>query len=105
MAAGMIFLRVIHLESNGSSNPRTWENSGGQPAATGTVKAFDFDTSWHPTRPALPFPCPKHFPVPSQLTPKRSLFTCCVRRSGAHPPSTAGVGRVKAYLLRRLRFT
>ena len=58
MAAGLIFLRMIHLESNGPSNLLLWENPGGQRAATNSIETFNFDTSLHPSRSALPFPLP-----------------------------------------------
>lgn len=110
MATGLIFLRMIHLESNGLSNPVLWENPGGLCAARNIIETFNFDTKLHPSPSALHFHCPsfspaKHFSVQTQLTLKRSHFTCCSTRSRAHPPSSAGVGRVKACLPRRLRFT
>lgn len=110
MAAGFISLRTIHLESNGSPSPVFWENPRNPRAATNTIETFTFDTSLHPWLPALPFHCPsffspKHFSVQTQLTLKKPRFTCCLTRSRAHPPYTAGVGRVKGSLLRRLRFT
>lgn len=55
MAAGLFFLRMTHLESNGSSNLVLWENPGGQHAATNIIETFNFDTSLHPSWSALPF--------------------------------------------------
>lgn len=110
MAGGMIFLRMIHLESNGSSNLVLWENPGSQRAATNIIENFNCDTSFHPSWSAFPVRCPsfsspKDFSGQTQLTLKRSLFTCCSTRSRAHPPHADGVGRVKACLPQRLRFT